>query len=382
MSIRKVKNKSGICYEVSFETNGSGSKRLRRRFERKIDAESFFHDFRTRREQTSRTKGVDICDFEETTFAIEAAYWLEKKSLRMSPGHLKRATGILRELLSRFGSLRPNRITPALIEEFQNEELAKGLDPATANRKVEVVVAILNFAVRHRRIPFNPATGFEKLKVPRKEQKRWEKADAISFLTFADKKYPIGSLDRWKYLTYSIALNAGLRASEIWGLQAQDISTTSNRIIVERQFDQVSHTFRITKGRASRKTPCHPVLRSEIFDWMKQEGIHGSEALFQNKEGNPISHLNFIHRVFKPDLERWGGQKVRFHDLRHTAVSLMIASGLDIRTVQEIAGHQDIHTTMGYAHALGERIEHAALNFSLQPEVEQRPVEKSYLRLL
>lgn len=64
-------------------------------------------------------------------------------------------------------------------------------------------------------------------------------------------------------------------------------------------------------------------------------------------------------------------KKVRFHDLRHTGTTLMIAGGLDIKTVQEICGHKDISTTMNYVHLLGDSVRQAARTFLVGPSSEE-----------
>ena len=67
----------------------------------------------------------------------------------------------------------------------------------------------------------------------------------------------------------------------------------------------------------------------------------------------------------------WGKEpKIRFHDLRHTAITLMIAKNIDIKTVQSIAGHADITTTMGYIHLIHGSVNRVAQTFSVEPKAE------------
>jgi site-specific recombinase XerD len=65
------------------------------------------------------------------------------------------------------------------------------------------------------------------------------------------------------------------------------------------------------------------------------------------------------------DLEACGATPIRFHDLRHTALTLMVESGINLKVVQSIGGHADIKTTRKYVHLLGDSIEKVAKNFSL-----------------
>ena len=78
-----------------------------------------------------------------------------------------------------------------------------------------------------------------------------------------------------------------------------------------------------------------------------------------------------------------GRKENRFHDLRHTAITLLIAAGIDLKTVQEIAGHKEIKTTMGYTHLLAERIKHVAQNFSILPTAQEpKDQPKTAFRLI
>ena len=92
-----------------------------------------------------------------------------------------------------------------------------------------------------------------------------------------------------------------------------------------------------------------------------------SDFIFTNQTGNPVNHANFVKRVFKKDLLEWKGKPIRFHDLRHTAITLMVAKGIDLKTVQSIAGHQDITTTMNYTHLVADNIQRVGELFSLTP---------------
>jgi len=94
-------------------------------------------------------------------------------------------------------------------------------------------------------------------------------------------------------------------------------------------------------------------------------GLKKEDLVFQTQVGSAISHGNFRIRYFQPDVLEAGANSIRFHDLRHTALTLMVESGINLKVVQSIAGHADIKTTMKYVHLLGNSIENVAKNFSL-----------------
>jgi integrase len=275
----------------------------------------------------------------------------------------------LKELLPKLGPLQLYKFTPTFLFNLQQKLKAEGLKNASVNRKTEFVTAILNFATRQRRIPFNPSTGFEKLRLNDKpEMQFWERPEAESFLAFMSERFPRGHESRWVYLVYLIALNTGLRAGEIWGLRPTDIVDHGDSLFVRRQFDRVKKDFGVTKGKKGRHVPCNPQLREELDAWIDLTKNKGDKTIFFGEDGRPMNHDSFADR-FERDVKLWGGKRIRFHDLRHTAITLMIAQGIDIKTMKEVAGHKAIDTTMNYVHMLGSSIKNVARSFSISPTV-------------
>ena len=81
--------------------------------------------------------------------------------------------------------------------------------------------------------------------------------------------------------------------------------------------------------------------------------------MFPSPTGRPISPdsvLHMLHRVLK----RAGLPRVRFHDLRHTFATLALQNGVDVRTLQEVLGHENLNTTQIYTHVDNENLRSAA----------------------
>lgn len=195
----------------------------------------------------------------------------------------------------------------------------------------------------------------------------WEKREAVEFLEFANRKYPIGTPGRWIYIVYLLAINTAARAGEIWGLKPSEINRNGELLSIKAQFNRDLQDFSSTKGRKFRTVPCNRELYDELKAWIRFKGIKDNETVFQNNCGNPISHNNFVKRKFNKDVREWGGKRIRFHDLRHTSTTLMIASGVDLKTAQEICGHEEIGTTMKYVHLLAGKIRETARTFAITP---------------
>ncbi len=369
MSIKKVHIISGTKWEVRVRESGRGSKKLARRFDRRIDAEHFLSEFR--REQKEKISSpFQTKKLSEVIFRDEAAKWLEDGKIRFSPSHVARVSVVLKKILPAWGDMTLDKFTPDFISAYQRQEKELGLKNETINKQVQVVASILNFSVKQRAIPFNPTNGYAKLKVDGGEMFFWSQQEARSFLRFADNKYPKGSRSRWIYGVYLLAINTGLRAGELWGLKVLDISAETNRIFVRRQFERVVYDYAPTKGRNTRAVPANENVIAELLEITK--GLGKDSPVFRNEQGNPIHHDNFIGRKFDKDLKEWGGRAIRFHDLRHTAITLLMGSGIDIRTIKDICGHADIKTTMNYIHLIPGQMENVAKTFSIVPEMREK----------
>jgi integrase len=333
---------------------------MRKVFERKIDAENCL--LMLQEESKARREGGRTTTFEGTTFKEEALHWLEMRRDEISPGYVVRIKSIFKALFPLYGDWSPAKFTHEFLNELRQRLKKEGRCSSTVNRWIDVITVALNFSARSKRIPYSPCSSFRKLKEIRESMDFWEKEEAETFLEFAERKYPVGSSKRSVYVVYLLALNTGIRAGEIWGLMPCDL-TSDGLIRVERQYERVSCTFRHTKGQKSRVVPCSPELRQELLNVMANGNRGPRETIFSSPQGNVIDHQNFVNRCFHEDVKQAGIRRIRFHALRHTALTRMVATGLDLKTIQEIAGHSDIKTTMNYVHLVAGSIQKVPMLF-------------------
>ena len=382
MSIKRVVLADGSTrWETRIREHGRGSRQYCKRFDTKIEAETFLTEV-SKQKVDNRRSGIDAETFKETTFANEAQFWLERRGLEFSPAYKKKANGIVKMLAPNFGPMNPLQLKVRRVADLQAELLKNGLKPASVNRVTETVKAILNYSTQQGRIPFNPAAGLKKLRVSKTHIQFWEQEEAESFLDFASQKYPEGSNKRWVYLVYLLCLNTGLRAGEVWGLQARDLIQGGSLIAIRRQYDRVDRIMRETKGRSQRHVPCNVGLLRELQAFLERTSRRADDPLFQSEEGTAICHDNFMKRAFNLDLRESKLKPIRFHDLRHTAATLMIARGVAPTVVQEILGHESITTTMIYVHLLGSSVRDAAELFSLSPRRREDVAAAPLLRVV
>ena len=137
-----------------------------------------------------------------------------------------------------------------------------------------------------------------------------------------------------------IALYTGMRLGEIFALQWNQIDFGTRTIRVEK-----------TKSGRIRHIPINNFLFQELLRLKNRNG-QTNYLFFKSETGKP---LTTVKTGFKAACKRAGIEGLRFHDLRHTFASRLVASGIDIETVRSLLGHSDIKMTMRYTHSTSER---------------------------
>ena len=142
------------------------------------------------------------------------------------------------------------------------------------------------------------------------------------------------------YCILCIFLNCGLRISEIVGLNLSDI--------------RVDHLRVVGKGNKERIVYLNDATAAAINSYLlvrKNEKAIDRSALFLSNRKTRISR-EAVHNMVKKSLLRAGldASKYSAHKLRHTAATLMLQNGVDVRTLQELLGHEHLNTTQIYTH--------------------------------
>jgi integrase len=183
-----------------------------------------------------------------------------------------------------------------------------------------------------------------------------------------------------------MAILTGMRRGELLGLQWGDIDWNSNTIFVRRSLywaannavkeGELRFEFVSPKTKRSvRAVVMSPELKRalEIHKMTCTESPY--DLVFCNREGNPIDPDNMVKREFHPTLVAAGLRQIRFHDLRHSYTSLLIAQGENIKFIQSQLGHSSIQTTLDrYGHLLpvtqqgvGARIDQQVFSSEIPP---------------
>lgn len=194
---------------------------------------------------------------------------------------------------------------------------------------------------------YNGNSPIKKIKLARKDNKR------IRFLTKAEAELLLSELEKRSPQWHDIALvslYAGLRASEIFKLQWNDLYFDTDRIFVKDR-----------KNFNNGMMPMHPKLK-EMFLRRQERASEG--YVFQSTNGIQIQEVSDTYTRVVNSLGFNKGlddprQKVVFHTLRHTYASWLVMNGVDLYTVQRMMGHKDIAMTQRYAHLAPDVLDRA-----------------------
>lgn len=260
----------------------------------------------------------------------------------------------IKALLPTFGNLLATDITLERVKEFRATALQSGQHPGTVNKNVGTLRRILNAAVEVGYLSRNPLRGMQR--VPEGRPK-------IDFLTSAELVTLFKHAEEPSRTIFMTAALAGLREGEILGLRREDLDWQDDAICVRQnlvwyQASNGGRTWKLTtpKTRASsRRVPMVKELREALQLHLLTASANPSNLVFCTQASTPIDPHNLIRREFKPALARAGLRPVRFHDLRHSFVAMLLGLNVNLKVIQELVGHASIQTTMDiYGHLLPE----------------------------
>ncbi len=246
-------------------------------------------------------------------------------------------------------------VTAQHIQSYYNDKLEHGrLDgkgglSAKSIKKHNVVLrGALEDAVKKGLIPYNPADRATLPKLQRFTGKFYTVEQAQELLRKAQGHvlYPVVLL----------TVFYGLRRSEVAGLKWDAVNFTEDTLIIRNTIVKVTHTIEKerTKNKKSYRTlPLIPEVKEYLLQLKKQQA-ENRRLLGTEYEDNGhvcvwpdgrILHPDYITGSFSELLKKLGMPKIRFHDLRHTTASILIAKGFSLKEIQEWLGHEDISTT-------------------------------------
>ena len=302
--------------------------------------------------KAAQDRGAPIVS-ERLTVAGYFTDWIASKSNLRERTRESYQQIIRDHITPQLGKHRLAQLTPAHVRGLMTAKLAQGLDPRTVDYVRAVLRSGLTTAEREGLVARNVAKLVETPAKPRREMTALDPAQARRLLEAANGN-PFETL-------YTVAVSLGLRQGEAFGLRWSRVDLETGRLNVSHQLQKIGGAYRLVEPKAdSGRVLAMPgaVLASLRAHKARQSGARlaaGSkwkdgDYVFTRADGRPLTPSCVRH-----DFERLQVvaevPRIRFHDLRHSAASVLLAMGVSAKMVQETLGHSQIGTTLNvYAH--------------------------------
>lgn len=221
-----------------------------------------------------------------------------------------------------------------------------GISPVSRARKLSSIKSFFKYlTIRTKLLDENPVAELEYPKI-RKNLPRYLKMDQAEALL----RSVAGPNQKRDYAILMLFLNCGIRRSELVALNLSDVYEDRIRVVGKGNKERTVYF-----GSACRKAlDIYLAERNKIF-------LSDNRALFGSRDKNRIS-VSAVHRLVKKHILAAGLDETQFsaHKLRHTAATMMLSGGVDVKTVQEVLGHENLNTTQIYTHIESTELKIAA----------------------
>lgn len=223
----------------------------------------------------------------------------------------------------------------------------RGLNAASRARKVSTIRSFFKYMTnKTHQLSFNPVEDLDPPKTLKALPKYLSLEESLQLLHSVQGRYQLRD-----YCILMLFLNCGLRISELVSLNISDIHDDHIRVL--------------GKGNKERILFLNDACKAAIEQYLPfRSSMHplDTRALFISSQRNRISK-SAVHLLVKKHLSEAGLDSSQYsaHKLRHTAATLMLQNGVDVRTLQEILGHDHLNTTQIYTH-----VDNADLRIAVQ----------------
>lgn len=221
-----------------------------------------------------------------------------------------------------------------------------GIESAARARKLSAIKSFYKYlTVRTKQLTENPVADLEYPKL-RKSLPKYLTMDQSAALL----RSVSGTNEKRDYAILMLFLNCGIRRSELVGLNISDVYEDRIRVVGKGNKERIVYFG----------TACRKAIDAYMVERNKKV-LTDNRALFGSRDNNRIS-VTAVHRLVKKALLQAGLDSTQFsaHKLRHTAATMMLSGGVDVKTVQEVLGHENLNTTQIYTHIENTELKIAA----------------------
>jgi len=303
-----------------------------------LDLRNFFRFLKLKRKLVSSDTPMDSIQIDDVTLDLVSSVTLSDVYDYMS-------------YLSRDRATHPN-----------SNSTTYGLSPAARARKVAAIRSFYKYLTNKAKVlKENPMQDLDSPRIKKALPRYLDLEESVELLTCVDGKNAVRD-----YCIITLFLNCGLRISELVGLNITDVREDQLRVL--------------GKGNKERILYLNDACQSALQDWLTERNtlaLIDKNALFVTLQNRRRISKAAVHKLVKKHVAAAGLDSTQYssHKLRHTAATLMMQNGVDVRTLQEVLGHDNLNTTQIYTHIENDDLRTAARANPLS-KVKKRPAPK------
>lgn len=248
------------------------------------------------------------------------------------------------------GQIKLNALTPINVQYLLSALDKKGASPRTMEFSYVILKSALKQAVLWTYRLNNPCDAVKKPRVPKRPLTCWSMEQVLEFLQIAKRSD--------YYALYLLALTTGMRQGELFGLRWEDVNFKNGTISIRQIIYEISGKFitgepKTASGRRKITLPPKVLEALQQHRNTKSSFEKSKTWVFLNCRGELIRRGDFRTSSFLKLIEASQVPVIRFHDLRHTAATILLGEGVHPKIVQERLGHSQISITLDtYSHVL------------------------------
>lgn len=229
----------------------------------------------------------------------------------------------------------------------------KNLSKNSINHRISSLRSLYNFLIKQDLVTDNPMLLVENVKVPQRNPDFLFPEEMIELLDSIDTNSDLGIRNK---AMLELMYASGLRCSEVVGLTINCVDFFRNLLLVHG------------KGNKDRYVPFHDYAKHWLLKYLQEVRPNlvakttGNQYVFVNNRGAMMTNrgiqdiVNRITKQYDPT------KKIHPHTFRHSFATHLLNAGADLRTVQELLGHENLSTTQIYTHITKERLRDVYLN--------------------
>lgn len=374
-TITRYETASGLKWEVRYRLP-SGQTTRKRGFTTKRDATAFLHST----EASKSTGGFVSASAGRVTVGTVAEAWKKSLDAKAAKTRKNRLSVYSHDVEPHWSNVPVGKVKRSHIEVWVSEMIGAGRSAVMVEGALGVLRAILHLAVADGNLVANPAADVSAPKRLHRSRGYLSHAQVEELATECGDR----GHDLVLFLAYT-----GLRVGEAAGLQAQDVDLARRRVTVERALTEAGDDRYKAPKTHERRTVPYPEFLAEIMaDHVRGKGRE--TPVFTSERGTPVTPSNWRYRTLAPAVEAIVERTdklraeeaakaadrhpttpefptVTTHDLRHTAASLAISAGANVKAVQRMLGHAKASMTLDtYADLFPDDLEQVATKLSEQ----------------